>query len=93
MKFANVDIIEGTGASQHGIGVVTARIVEALLRDEGLVAPVGVLQPDYGGTLSLPVVLGRGKEPKTLMPALSPEEQSALRESAAVIAKALAALA
>lgn len=93
VKFANIDIIEGTGASQHGIGIVTARIVEAMLRDEGLVAPIGLLQPEYGVTLSLPVVLGRGKAPTTLMPAFSPEEKSALRESAAVIAEALAALA
>ena len=92
VKFANIDIIEGTGASQHGIGIVTARILEAMLRDEGLVAPIGLLQPEYGVTLSLPVVLGRAKEPVTLMPALSAEEKSALRGSAAVIAKALAAL-
>lgn len=32
----------GTGASQHGIGIVTARIIEAMLRDEGLVEPIGV---------------------------------------------------
>ncbi len=37
VKFANIEIIEGIGASQHGIGIVTARLVEAILRNEGLV--------------------------------------------------------
>lgn len=93
VKYANIDIIEGTGASQHGIGIVTARIVEAMLRDEGLVAPIGVLQPDYGVTLSLPAVIGRGGVSKVLPPALSAEETEALKASAEAIASALAALA
>ena len=32
VRYANIDIIKGTGASQHGIGIVTARIVEAMRR-------------------------------------------------------------
>ena len=34
VRYANITIIEGTGASQLGIGMATARIVEAILRDE-----------------------------------------------------------
>jgi L-lactate dehydrogenase len=34
VRYANIAIIEGTGASQLGIGMATARIVEAILRDE-----------------------------------------------------------
>lgn len=92
VKYANIDIIEGTGASQHGIGIVTARIVEAMLRDEGLVAPIGVLQPELGVTLSLPAVIGRGGVSKVLTPVLSTEESAALSASAAAIAAALASL-
>ncbi len=92
VKFANIDIIEGTGASQHGIGIVTARIVEAMLRDEGLVAPIGVLQPEFAVTLSLPAVIGHGGVLRVLPPALSAEEAEALAASAAVIAGALAGL-
>ena len=92
VKFANIDIIEGTGASQHSIGIVTARIIEAVLRDEGFVAPIGVLQPQFGVTLSLPAVIGKGGVSRVLTPALSAEERSALEASAAVIADALGML-
>ncbi len=93
VRFANIDIIEGTGASQHGIGIVTARIVEAMVRDEGLVAPVGtVFKPRFNVTLSLPSVIGRQGVSKVLPPALSAEEDAALEASAAVIADALASL-
>lgn len=93
VKYANIDIIEGTGASQHGIGIVTARIVEAMLRNEGLVAPIGVLQPEFAVTLSLPAVIGHGGVSKVLTPALSAKETAALAASAAAIAGALARLA
>lgn len=89
VKFANIDIIEGTGASQHGIGIVTARIVEAILRDEGLVAPVGVRQPDFGVTLSLPSVIGRRGAKQVLAPSLSDQEAEALAASARAIHDAL----
>ena len=59
VRYANIAIIEGTGASQLGIGMATARIVEAILRDEQAVMPVGAFNPNYGTTLSLPSVLGR----------------------------------
>ena len=92
VKFANIDIIEGTGASQHGIGIVTARIAEGMLRDEGLVAPIGVWQEEYGATFSLPAVIGYGGVSKVLAAALSAEEAEALKASAAAIAESLARL-
>lgn len=92
VRNANIDIIEGTGASQHGIGIVTARIVEAILRDEGLVAPVGVFQAEFEVTLSLPAVIGQGGVSNVLYPDLALEERKALAASAAAIAKALATL-
>jgi L-lactate dehydrogenase len=93
VKFANIKIIEGTGASQHGIGIVTARLVEAILRDERLVAPVGVYHRPYSVTLSLPAVIGRGGVSKVLTPTLSAEESSALANSAKFIAEALSKVA
>ncbi|MET8435110.1 hypothetical protein ABZV61_20400 [Streptomyces sp900116325] len=39
IRYANITIIEGTGASQYGIGAVSARLVEAVLRDERTVLP------------------------------------------------------
>ncbi|HWN40257.1 MAG TPA: lactate dehydrogenase [Gammaproteobacteria bacterium] len=59
VRYANIDIIEGTGASQLGIGVVTARIVEIIGRDERLAVPIGAYQNAYGVTLSLPSQFGR----------------------------------
>ena len=88
VKFANISIIEGTGASQHGIGIVTARLVEAILRDEGLVAPVGVLQEQFGTNLSLPSIIGKSGA-KPFMPPLSTEEAAKLTRSATVIREAL----
>ncbi|WP_208035324.1 hypothetical protein [Streptomyces cyanogenus] len=40
IRFANITIIEVTGASQYGIGAVSARLVEAVLREERAVLPV-----------------------------------------------------
>jgi L-lactate dehydrogenase len=89
VKFANIDIIEGTDASQHGIGIVTARIVEAILRDERFVAPVAVWQPQFGVTLSLPSIIGRRGVAEVLSPSLSEGEELLLKASGAAIAQAL----
>jgi L-lactate dehydrogenase len=89
VRYANITIIEGTGASQLGIGVVTARLVEAILRDERAVVPVGTYQPDYGVTLSLPTVLGRAGAGRVLLPAMEVAERQALDRGAAVLREAL----
>jgi L-lactate dehydrogenase len=89
VRHANIDIIEGTGASQLGIGGVTAMIVEAILRNAGLVEPVGIWNPDLGVTLSLPTVIGKGSKLKVIDPPLTAEERRLLRASAKEIRKAL----
>jgi L-lactate dehydrogenase len=91
---ANIDIIEATDASQHGIGIVTTRIVEAILRDERLVAPVGTWHEEFGVTLSLPSVIGKGGVVEVLErpgPTTDQEskEEEALLASAAYIAEAM----
>jgi len=82
VRYANIDIIEGTGASRLGIGVVVARIVEMVLRDERQVIPIGSWHERYGVTLSLPSVVGRNGVERVIAPALSAEEQAALQRSA-----------
>lgn len=89
VKYANIDIIEGIGASQHAIGIVTARLVEAILRDEGLVEPIGVYQPKYAVTLSLPAVIGHRVVPLDCEKSLSDMESRALEASADFIKAAL----
>ena len=92
VRYANITIIEGTGASQLGIGMATARIVEAVLRDEHAVMPVGSFNPRYGTTLSLPSVLGRTGVIRVLEPEMSAAEQQGLRRSAERLREAVAAL-
>ncbi len=92
VRYANITIIEGTGASQLGIGMATARIVEAILRDEQAVMPVGAFNPKYGTTLSLPSVLGRTGVSRILEPEMSEAEQQGLQRSADKLRDALARL-
>jgi len=90
VRYANITIIEGTGASQLGIGMVTARIAEAILRDEQAVIPIGSYNPKYGVTLSLPSVLGRHGVSQIFEPEMSEEERQGLQRSADVLRNAVA---
>jgi L-lactate dehydrogenase len=90
VRYANISIIEGTGASQYGIGMVNARIVEAIVGDEGAVFPVGAHNAHYGTTLSLPGVVGRNGVGDVVAPDMSREESAALDRSAAILKAAVA---
>jgi L-lactate dehydrogenase len=90
VRYANITIIEGIGASQYGIGMVCARIAEIVLRDERAVIPIGSYSPRYGVTLSLPSVLGRDGVVRTFEPELSENEQAALERSADTLKTATA---
>jgi L-lactate dehydrogenase len=89
VRYANITIIEGNNASQYGIGMVSARIAEMVLRDEGAVIPIGCYSAAYGVTLSLPCVIDRRGATASLEPRLSAEEQQALRRSAETLKKAV----
>jgi L-lactate dehydrogenase len=93
VRYANITIIEGTGASQLGIGMVTARIAEAILRDEHAVIPIGSFQPEYGVTISLPSVLGRQGVSRILHPQMSEQESQAFQRSVEVLRNAFARIA
>jgi L-lactate dehydrogenase len=82
VRFANISIIEGIGASQYGIGMVVARVAECILRDERAVMSVGSHQARYGVTLSLPSIIGRAGVEGVLWPLLSDEEQRGVLASA-----------
>jgi L-lactate dehydrogenase len=88
VRYANISIIEGIGASQYGIGLVTARIAEAVLRDEAAVLPIGSHHPRYGVTFSLPSVVGIEGVLEVLEPDLSDDERAALARSAEALAAA-----
>jgi L-lactate dehydrogenase len=89
VREANIQIIEGIGASQFGIGMVCARLAEIMARDEKAVVPLGCYQADYGVTLSLPAVLGRRGVLRILRPPMTPDEAAALQRSADHIRNAL----
>ena len=83
VRFANITIIEGIGASQYGIGMVSARIAEVILRDERAVIPAGSYNPRFGTTVSLPSIVGRQGVVEVLEPDMSDEERQGLERSAA----------
>jgi L-lactate dehydrogenase len=87
VRYANITIIEGNDASQFGIGIVSARIAEIVLRDERAVLPIGSYNDRFGVTLSLPSIVGRSGVVRILEPEMSPEEQQALTRSAASLKK------
>lgn len=89
VRYANITIIEGHDASQYGIGIVSARIAEMILRDERTVIPIGSLQRQFGVTLSLPSVVGRGGVIEVLQPEMSDAERESLQKSAAMMKQAL----
>jgi L-lactate dehydrogenase len=90
VRYANIAIIEGHDASQYGIGIVSARIAEMVLRDERAAVPIGSYQRAFGVTLSLPSVVGRPGVVEVLQPELSAEERAALEKSAQSLRAALA---
>jgi L-lactate dehydrogenase len=88
VRYANITIIEGIGASQYGIGMVCARIAEIVLRDERAVVPTGVYNSKLGVTLSLPSVIGREGCVQVLDPPLSNDERVGLNKCIETLRKA-----
>jgi L-lactate dehydrogenase len=89
VRYANITIIEGHDASQYGIGIVSARIAEMVLRDERSALPIGSYQPEFGVTLSLPSIVGSTGVTAILPVGLSTEEHDGLQNSADGLRKAL----
>ncbi|SJM62825.1 L-lactate dehydrogenase [Actinomycetales bacterium JB111] len=84
-------IIRGKGATNYAIGLSTARIVEAILRDERRVLSVSTLMPDAYGEgpvyMSMPTIIGRAGAEVTLTLQASEVERQALASSARSIRK------
>src|SRR5919106_4072009 len=85
VRFANITIIEGNGASQFGIGVACAQIAEAILRDEHVVLPVAAYRERHGVTIALPTIVGREGAAGELEPSMSEHERRAFERSAATL--------
>jgi L-lactate dehydrogenase len=89
VRYANITIIEGIGASQYGVGMVAARVAEVVLRGERAVFPVGSHNARYDVALSLPSVVGREGVSEVIWPAMSADETEALERSAATLKNAV----
>lgn len=103
VRAAAQQIIAGKGATTWAIALATARVLEAILRDERRVLPVTAPLTDLlgdplpggigggGGTvsLSLPRIVGREGCGPVLPVAVDDQERAALEESAHQIAVAL----
>lgn len=89
VRYANITIIEGIGASQYGVGMVAARVAEVVLRGERAVFPVGSHNVRYDVALSLPSVVGREGVSEVIWPEMSADETQALERSAATLRNAV----
>ena len=93
---AAYQIIERKGATYYAVAAGLMRIVEAILRDQSTVLSVSSLISDYYGIddvyLSVPTVVGRAGVERTLRLALSAEEASGLRRSAALLRETIGEL-
>jgi len=82
-------IIRDKGATNWAIGLTTARIVEAIARDETAILTVSRLLRDYCGIddvcLSVPSLVSARGVGDALVPDYDEQELTALRKSAAVI--------
>lgn len=86
VRDAAYKVIRGKGATNYAIGLSSARIVEAVLRDEHAILPVSTVLDDFHGisgtALSVPsIVSARGAVPLAATP-FSSEELTLLRRSA-----------
>lgn len=97
VKNAAYKVIEGKGATNFAIGLSAARIVEAVLRDEGVVLPVSaVLESDYLGVkdvaLSVPTIVNRQGASRPVEVRMSDAELERFRGSAATLRASIEAL-
>jgi len=95
-------IIEKKGATNHAIGLVTASLLQSLLRDERRLLTVSCLHRggdaanllgDGPVALSLPMVVGRTGASQLVAPRLDDAERAALRHSADCLRAARASVA
>ncbi|MEN6348633.1 MAG: L-lactate dehydrogenase [Syntrophomonas sp.] len=89
-----MDIINGKGSTEFGIGSVLADMVRAIFHDEHRVMPVSaLLEGEYGQTglhVGVPAVIGKNGIDEIIELHLTGEEQKLFEESCAVIRRHIA---
>jgi L-lactate dehydrogenase len=92
VRRAGYEIVRRKGATNHAIGLVTARLLRGIMRGERHVLAVSKLQEagEYRGVaLSLPTIVGGDGATRVVTPELAPEERAGLDRSAEVLRRAL----
>ena len=96
VRMAAYEVIKRKGATNHAIGLVTASLLDCLLRGERRVLTLSRVQDGALGlrdvALSLPTLVGFGGGVQVLEPAMIETEREALNHSADVLRQALASL-
>ncbi|CAI7668863.1 unnamed protein product, partial [Penicillium discolor] len=86
VRDAAYKVIQGKGATNYAIGLSSARIVEAILRDEHAVMPVSTVLRDFHGidgvALSVPSIVSAAGARPIRTTAFSDRELELLRQSA-----------
>mgnify|MGYP006217342761 CR=1 FL=1 len=89
VRDAGYRIIAGKGATNFAIGTVSARVIEAIVRDERRVLPVSSFLHGWLGfddvCMSVPSVVGRAGVEEHLAVPMSDAERADLEASAQVI--------
>ncbi len=89
VRGAAYTIIEGKGATYYGVGSALARITRNILSDRRAIMTVCTPTPEIAGvkdvTVSLPRLIGGDGVLETFHLPLSPDEEAALHDSAALI--------
>lgn len=97
VKNAAYRVIAGKGATNYAIGLSGARIIEAVLRDEGAILPVSSVLHDYRGVsgiaLSVPSVVDASGVSRVIDVPFSAPEEELFARSAQALRETLAALA
>lgn len=89
VRTAAYEIIKRKGATNHAIGLCTAAVLRAVLRDQHQVLTVSRVQSTHGGVaLSLPAVVGSDGATTVLVPEMTADERTGLAKSAEVLATA-----
>ncbi|MCK6066512.1 MULTISPECIES: L-lactate dehydrogenase [Microbacterium] len=85
VRDAAYKVIEGKGATNYAIGLASARIVEAVLRDEHTVLPVSTVLDDFHGldgvALSVPSIVSASGAVPIRETAFSEDEMALLQKS------------
>ena len=96
VRDAAYKVIQGKGATNYAIGLSSARIVEAILRDEHAVMPVSTVLNDYHGisgvALSVPSVVSSSGAIPILEAPYSTKELALLQRSAETLRQVAASL-